>query len=308
MPLDGPLIGEVFQVDYFKNGKLQYYFVTQGMLHIVDRLGNYVAPFPVKVKSKEIEFNSLIDYDHSRNYRFLIADKSGKLWMYDKEGKNLVGWNPKNVEDGLFAPAQHYRIKGKDYLIAIRRDGKAYLMNRRGETSKGFPLTLDARPAGDYFLETGSNQENTFFVLVSRDGFRIKFNLLGKIHTRETLLKTTIEARFSLINESDNKSYVIARQEPKALVVFDVNGKEFLKNDYIGLNPAEVSYYDFGAGRIYYMIKDEVQDLSYVYDGQSDLLTSPPIEAFYVTMRPLNSDKATLYLTYNKSLLIKGLY
>ena len=184
LSLDGFIQGDVEQVDYFNNGKLQYFFATPGVLHVVDRLGNYVAPFPVKIRERDIEFVSIVDYDHSKKYRFLVAGKSGKLWMYDKAGVNLDGWKPKDVGDGLFAPARHHRIRGKDYIISIRKDGNVYLMNRRGETLNNFPLNLNARPAGDYYLETGNSVETTFFVVVSRDGFRIKFTTDGKVHSR----------------------------------------------------------------------------------------------------------------------------
>src|SRR5690606_28612127 len=50
--MDGPIIGELFQVDYYKHGKLQYLFATEGKLHIIDRLGNYVPPFPVTIGAK----------------------------------------------------------------------------------------------------------------------------------------------------------------------------------------------------------------------------------------------------------------
>jgi len=150
LPLDGPIAGAVEEVDYFNNGKLQYFFATPGKLHVVDRLGNYVKPFPVGVPERDIDFASIVDYDHSKKYRFLVAGKSGKLWMYDKQGTNLEGWTPKNVEDGLFAAPRHYRIRGKDYVVAIRRDGNAYVMNRRGEMVKGFPINLNARPVGSY--------------------------------------------------------------------------------------------------------------------------------------------------------------
>ena len=117
--------------------------------------------------------------------------------MYDKQGVNLEGWTPKNISESLFAAPRHYRIRGKDYIVAIREDGNAYVMNRRGETLKGFPINLNARPEGDYFLERGNSLKSTYFVVVSRDGFRIKFNLDGKIQSRESLGKNTADARFS---------------------------------------------------------------------------------------------------------------
>jgi hypothetical protein len=308
LPMNGPIIGEVFQVDYYKNGKLQYFFATEGRLHIIDRLGNYVQPFPIEVKAKAIEYVSLIDYDHSKNYRFLIADKSGRIWMYNKEVTNLEGWNAKNIENEMFAAPRHFRIRGKDYIAAIRRDGKAYVMNRRGEPLKGFPLNLDARPTGDYFLEVGNRSDNTYFVVVSRDGFRIKFNLEGKIQSRETLIKSTVNAQFGLIKEHSGKSYCMIRQEANGLTVIDSEGKEIVTNQYIGMNPVEVQFFDFGAGRLYYTITDKIQNLTYVYDRLGQLLASPPLESYFCDLQPLKSEKVTVYLTYQRSLIIKSLF
>lgn len=306
--MEGPIIGDVFQVDYYKNGKLQYFFATEEKIHIIDRLGNYVPPFPVTVKPRSIEFVSLVDYDHSKNYRFLIADKSGKIWMYDKEGNNLDGWNPNNVGNGLFTAPRHHRVRGKDYIVAMRRDGKAYVMNRRGEPLKGFPLNLDARPTGDYFLEVGSRSDNTNFVVVSRDGFRIKFNLEGRIDTRETLIKSSVDAQFSLVKEHDDKSYCMIRQEAKGLAVLDKNGNPIVTNAYVGMNPVDVHYFDFGAGRLYYLITDRIQNLTYVYDQQGKLMASPPLESYFCSLQPSKSGKVTVYLTYQRSLMIKSLF
>jgi hypothetical protein len=91
-------------VDYFNNGKLQYFLCTPGALHVVDRLGKYVNPFPVKIPEEDIEFVSLVDYDHSKKYRFFVAGKSGKVWMYNKDGTNLEGWQPKDIGRVFFAP------------------------------------------------------------------------------------------------------------------------------------------------------------------------------------------------------------
>jgi len=307
LSLNGYIQGDVEQVDYYNNGKLQYFFATPGALHIVDRLGNYVSPFPVKIRERDIEFVSIVDYDHSKKYRFLVSGKSGKLWMYDKAGVNLDGWQPKDVGDGLFAPARHQRIRGKDYIISIRKDGIVYLMNRRGETLKNFPLNLNARPSGDYYLETGNSIESTFFVVVSRDGFRIKFTTDGKIYSRETLLKNTVDASFGLVSEKDFKSYLVLRQEPKQLTLFDDNLKPMVVSDFIGNANATIQYVDFGAGKIFITITDTNQDLSFVYDGQGKLVTTLPIESYGAAVRPLDFEKIRLYSILEKALTIQPL-
>src|SRR5690606_6802527 len=121
------------------------------------------------------------------------------------------------------------------------------------------------------------------------------------------LLKTSVDARFSLVKEATGKSYVMVRQEGKGVTLSDGEGKDFIVNDYIALNQASVQYYDFGAGKIYYIITDHTQDLAYVYDGRGNLLSSPPFECYEASLYPANSDKVKIYLTYRKSLYIKPL-
>lgn len=307
IPVEKPISGEVNQIDYFNNGKLQLLFATPGKLHLIDRLGKYVSPFPISINENDPEFTSIVDYDHSKKYRFLVAGQSGRLWMHDKGGENLDGWKPKNAGGRLAMPARHHRIRGKDYIIALREDGHALLMTRRGETLKKFPLDLDARLTGDYFLENGSSAATTYFVVVSRDGFRIKFNLEGKIQTRETLLKSSPEASFRLISDENNRSYVIVRQEARHFTIMDENLKEIISSDFIGNNPADVALYDFGNGKSYITLTDKSQDLSFVYDIKGKLLTQLPLESGAIIVRPSRGERPRAYFIHGKALSIQPL-
>lgn len=306
LPVGGPIADRIEQVDYFRNGKLQYFFATPGLLHIVDRLGNYVKPFPVKIPEEKIEFVSVVDYDHSKNYRFLVAGSSGKIYMYDKDGTNLEGWQPNDAKESLFAAPRHYRVRGKDYLVAIRDDGNAFVFNRRGETLKNFPLDLNARPVGDYYLESGSSKEGANIVLVSRDGFRIKFSLEGKVTSREALVKNTVDALFTLVPEKDAKSYMITRQEPRKFTVFDEKLNTVINSDFIGRSSI-VQYQDFGAGKIYTTITDRTQDLSFIFDAQGNLVTILPFESYSISLRPLDLERIRVYTIFENSLTIQPL-
>jgi hypothetical protein len=303
--LDGPIIGDIKQVDFFKNGKLQFFFATKQKLHVIDRLGNYVAPYPVDIKSKDLEFVSIVDYDNSKSYRFLLADRSGKVWMYDKGMQNLEGWQPLNVENSLFAPARHHRIRSKDYIIAIRKDGWAHLMNRRGEYLKGFPLNLEARPEGDYFVEMGNSVATTSFVCISRDGYCVKFSLEGKLLSRETLVKPSFETQFSLIAEQQGKGYLIKRQDTKRLTILNEDEEALFSNDYVGTNPVSIKYYDFGGGRVYVSITDLTQDISFIYDGKGKLLNPKPIEGRAIELRPGSADYPKTFIVDGNTLIIQ---
>ena len=295
LPLEDHIQGQVHQIDFLSNGKLQYFFCTPGMIHIVDRLGNYVKPYPVAIEEKNIEHVTVVDYDHSRNYRFLIASRDGNLWIYDKSGQNLEGWQPRRVEGRLLNPPRHHRLLGRDYMLAIRTDGKVYLMNRRGELMPNFPLDLDARLAGDYYINRGRSAAETTITVVSNDGWRINFNLQGKILSREVLVKTSLNAKFSLCAEREDKSYLIVRQESAHFTVFDDKLNEIIRSDYIGNDKATVDFMSFGNGRNYIAIVDQSQELGYLYDKSGKLITPIPVESSQLEVQPLENGKTRIF-------------
>jgi hypothetical protein len=307
LPVGNPITGEVHQIDYFNNGKLQYCFVTKDALHVIDRLGNYVKSFPLTLPSSEIEYVSIIDYDHSKKYRFLVTDKNGKLWMYDKEGNNLEGWKPKDIGGSLAMAPQHHRIKGKDYILAIRKDGVIYLINRRGENLKNFPLTLEAKTAGSYVLEIGKSLQDTYFIVISRDGYRIKFTVEGKLGGKETLLKTSFNTQFSLISDKLNKSYLIVQQDLKQVNIQDESANIILSNNSVGGNSLTIKYYDFGSKKAYITISDAVQELTYLYDIKGKLLSVPPVESSFVEIHPFDSGQIRCFLARGSKLTIQPL-
>lgn len=304
--LDQFIQGDINQIDYYNNGKLQLFFATPGTLHVIDRLGNYVQPYPLKIKEQHIKFVSVIDYDHSKKYRFLISSTTGKLWMYDKEGNNLDGWKPNNTEGNLFTAPQHHRVRGKDYVVAIREDGVACAFNRRGEKIKNFPLNLQARPVGDYFLENGSSIATSNFVVISRDGERIKFNMEGTVQSRETLIKATPDAYFSLAAEADLKSYVVVRQEKQSLTLISDALQDLASSDFIGKNPASIQVFEFGGGKRFITITDRSQDLSFVYDMQGNLLNPLPLEGNHIILRS-SGNKVIYYTAQGNTLTIAPL-
>ncbi|MCK6617830.1 MAG: hypothetical protein L6Q51_09300 [Cyclobacteriaceae bacterium] len=280
----GTISGEIKQVDYFNNGKLQLLFVTPGKLHVIDRLGNYVSPFPVSIPVQQPEFTNVIDYDNSKRYRFIISDRAGKIWMFDKQGQPLDGWKPKSAEGRLIMPPRHYRVQGKDFIVAAREDGTVLLMNRKGEAVKGFPVVLDFRPSGYLTFEPGRNLAGSVFTCISKDGIKTRFSAEGKILTREPLVKATVTDQFSLVEEQSGNGYVIVRQSAKRLLVFDDDGREFIANDYVGMNPVHVQYYDFGSGKTVIVLTDKEQELSYLYDGSGNTLVDAPVDSGITTI------------------------
>lgn len=297
-PIDAPIIDRIEQIDYFTNNKIQYLFVTDKAIQLMDRLGRYVEGFPVSLKIGGLEFVSVVDYDRSKRYRYLIADVKGNLTLTDKTGVTLEGWSPRVLGGRLINTPRHYRILGKDYFIAIQQNGIANLLNRRGEMAKGYPLNLGVRPAGDFFLTLKNNLSTTYFTVVSGDGMKIEFGLDGQIKKREALLKRTGATKFSLIKSKDGDSFVFFRVDPGKLAIFDPDGKTLFEFENPGSTVWELSYLENRLKERFYCLYDKYQNFSYLYNDKGQLLLSQPIES---TQHPALyfDEKAKSLFVYN---------
>ena len=131
--LSSQIIGEIQQVDLYKNGRLQMAFRTSDKFFIIDRNGSIVEPFEISFKkSNYINPLSIFDYDNSKNYRFLLS-QDNLIKMYDNRGKSVAGFNPDKFNADILNPPVHIRIKGKDYILLQLTNGELKILNRRGK-------------------------------------------------------------------------------------------------------------------------------------------------------------------------------
>lgn len=129
--LDGPVLGNIRQVDLYKNGRLQLAFTTQKAFYILDRNGKEVAPFPLKFNDDITQPLAVFDYDNNRNYRFVITQGS-ELLMYDSKAKTVGGFLFKKATSKVVLPPQHLRMSNKDYILIAEENGKLNILSRTG--------------------------------------------------------------------------------------------------------------------------------------------------------------------------------
>ena len=131
--LPGKIIGSIQQVDLYKNKRLQMAFRTRDRFMVLDRNGNIVKPFDIKLpKSQNPQPLAVFDYDLNRNYRFLLG-QDNLLSMYDNKGKKLSGFKLNKLSSNLLAAPKHIRIKSKDYLLLPLEDNTLKIVSRTGE-------------------------------------------------------------------------------------------------------------------------------------------------------------------------------
>lgn len=272
------IMSDVFQIDYYKNGKIQYVFLTREAIHAIQSDGGYLEGFPKK-HNLDPQFFNVIDYDHSKNYRFLLAAKNGDLYMFDKDFNPLDGWNPKVMHHKPAITPRHLRIRGKDLILSLQEDGILNVMTRKGELYPNFPVNLKGRFFNNLYIEVGPTFAQTILTTVSEMGELLKVNLEGKVIKSEQLYRPSKETRFTLCVDEFQNDFIIARQELGILTLLDRKGEVVLEKDYITSGVLEVQYFNAGFERQIYAVTDKVQEFTYLYDQKGNLIHFRPLES-----------------------------
>nr|MCU0352714.1 DUF3352 domain-containing protein [Cytophagales bacterium] len=268
-PLENAVQSAVHQVDYLKNNKLQYLFATRTHLQLIDRNGNTVAPYPMRVPTAAaLHTLTVVDYDSNRDYRFLVSDLLGNLYMYDKAGNALEGWNPLRTGYRLQCAPRHVRIRDKDYFVVLQANGRLLLLNRRGQPYPGFPVDLKTRTDTPFFLETALSPEETHVVVVSREGEVIRVNFSGETVSRRQLVRTSGKCVFRLCAEPQGRDWVVGRLDSRTLGILDKNGNLLWETADVPSDNPYLQYYNFGGGRRLMAVTAAGRTSVHTFDGK----------------------------------------
>lgn len=278
--IEGKIQGEVYEIDYYKNGKIQYAFATPEKIHLIDRTGEYLPGYPKGIDaSRAIDHFSVIDYDKSRNYRFALTDVDGRVFLTDKDLKLLDGWGPKNLERKSILPLRHARLGRKDVMISIQQNGLIHVMNRRGENMPGFPFDTKESIESEYFLKESNTLGSSSITVVTSEGQLIEVSLEGNVIRRNQLIKEKQETRFYLLIDRLKRSYLIIRKEGNAYDILDDTGNLLFSKEYLSSQKVLSQFYRFGAGKDLIIFIDAINDSLFIYDKSGKLVTGNPLKA-----------------------------
>lgn len=133
IPVNEPIIGEIQQMDMYRNRRLQLVFTTPTKLYVLDRNGKNVSPFPLSFDTNITQPVAVFDYDNNRKYRILITQKD-QLTMFDRKGKQVKGFNFKNKSNGTITHTpKHIRVGKKDFIVVNESNTGVHFLNRTGK-------------------------------------------------------------------------------------------------------------------------------------------------------------------------------
>ena len=193
--IDEKILNKVFQVDSYKNGRLQYVFSTDRQLYMLDRKGRDVGKFPLKFNDKITLPISVFDYDKNKNYRICIT-QGNELFMFDSKGTFVNGFKYKK-QDQIITSPKHFRIQNKD-LIVFKTLSKFNIINRRGEVR--IKLKSDIKFSNDNIYSYQNNLIST-----SNNNEILKIDLKGNINK----MKENNSNKIFIVSNNDYISYLI---------------------------------------------------------------------------------------------------
>lgn len=289
-------ISDVFQVDYYKNGKIQYLFNTPNYLYMIDLTGAFVKDYPVQLNSEAAAGMALIDYNNDKEYRILIPGKNGQVYNYKKDGSLLKDWKSKNTNKNIVKPIHHVVANSKDYLIAESEDGDAIMLDRKGKVRMEIRKSFENALGSDFY----ANRTNSKGMMISTDrsGKLVYIPEKGKV--KQTDFGEFNENHFFIYNDfTGNGNYDFIYIDQKELLVFDRFKKTIVNHIFENEITQKPKIYTLSGRKILCVIDQKAQKL---YLFNSDGLITSKINASIDYLIDVVKGKAFVLAANGKSL------
>jgi hypothetical protein len=287
-------------IDYYRNGKYQLLFSGRDYLHLIDRNGNYVDKFPVKMQSPATNTLSVFDYESNKDYRLFIAGEDRKIYAYDRSGSPVRGWNLFITRGKVTEPVKFFRVKGKDYLFAAD-DQSVYLLDRTGNIRVNIQEPVK-KAAGSSVRFAGDNDQALIFT--APDG------TLTRLYFDGTVKKQAIST-FSALHRSDFldldgdgvTDYLFI--DHGMLRAYDKNGSELLSKTFESTNLSSPEMLIPSSSDKRIAVYEADRQLLHLTDSNGSGVTGFPRKAgqFYTAGRVANKSTWNLLLSQNDGYL-----
>lgn len=242
--LEEEINSEVYQVDLFKNGKLQYLFSTPSRIYLIDRNGNAAGNFPLALRAKGVQGISLCDYDGKKDYRIFVPCADRKVYLYGLDGRPVTGWTPANTDAPAVTKVQHFRVEGKDYIVFADRY-RLYILDRRGNVRVKVKTVFDLSDPTDFYLVRKSGRPRLAFAGV--DGALHLVDFTGRT---ESVKMEKIGKNFRMnvadVDRDGEEECIFATGD--CLLIYKLNGTLLLEKSLEGKRVDMPYVYRFSSG------------------------------------------------------------
>ncbi len=157
--LDETPVSEIFVMEQKPGNKALLVFNSRNYIHMLGLKDPNTGQKQIKLPFAATAGLSLIDYDNNRNYRILVPCLNQKIYNYSPDGKPTAGWTNITTLAVVLKPVEHARFAKKDFLLATDKNGRVYVIDRRGyEVFKNKKPFLQAKNSRFFIHIDGKKQ------------------------------------------------------------------------------------------------------------------------------------------------------
>lgn len=269
--LDDIPISNIFQIDYYKNGKIQYLFNTPDYIYLIDKLGRSVTGYPKKLHFKATNGVVVLDYLNNKDYRLLIAQSDKRIYNYSIKGKEIKGWKPPHTQDIVVEPITRLVANKKDYIIISDIENGIKIVNRKGNNRINLSGSFKKAKNSGYYV----NHTNSKGIILTTDekGRLVYISSSGKLNYTD--FGNFSEGHFFLyedFNGDSSKDFIFI--DGNYLTVFDRFKNELFSYHFGSEITIKPSFFNLGSRqRVLGVVADKERTI-YLFDNKGNIIIS----------------------------------
>lgn len=270
-PINEKITSDIFTVDAFKNNKFQMLFSSKSAIHLIDRNGNYVPGFPLKLPAEATNALTLFDYGNTRDYRLMIACADKKIYNYNINATKNEKFTPIKTEHEVVGPIKYVKVGASDYLVVNDVEGKIYVYSRRGEGRIDLSNKLVTNTES-FFIDASNSIQNTR--LLYFDNKNSLLESISLVDKKDAVkLGSDFESAtcfFELIDD-DKKPDIVVIDKAKVLC-YDFSGNELFRFESISDASYNGGQYYFDSDDAYFILTNSINEIHVVQASQKKII------------------------------------
>jgi hypothetical protein len=272
VPLKEKINGSIYVIDYYRNGKYQLLFSGRNNLHLIDRNGNYVERYPVRLRSPATNSLALFDYENNNAYRLVIAGEDKLVYTYDKSGNVVKGWEPFRTAGYVTAEAGFYKVSGKDFIV-IADESSIYFLDRSGRVRLRLNDAVTKAKGSALKLTPGSEAS---LVFTSPDGTIQYVSFNGNVR-KFSFRNFTFDHSFDFFDVDGDGFGEYVFIDRGILYLYDHNGKEMFTKDFGSGKIGGPINFTFSSTDRKIGVFDVSRNLIYLIDSKGEIMDGFPL-------------------------------
>ena len=269
--IDGLPQGEIHQVDYFKNGKIQYLFNTRDFIYLIDKKGNFVKNYPKKLNPASTNGLNLFDYNRKKDYRLMLAQADKKVYNYNINGSKVKGWKEPHTQNIVNETVKRVVANNKDFILITDIDNKTKIVNRKGKERIKVKGKIDKARNSDFYV----NRTNSKGIIITTNeqGKLVYIKSNGALS--QTDFGTFSKDHYFLYEDfNDDNSVDFIFVDGRKLRVFDRYKKLLFSYDFENEINIQPMFFSLGHKQSILGVVSSQEKTIYLFDSKGNIVIS----------------------------------